>query len=208
MRAAVSFFYNMKTIYRYRTVKLQVLTVAVLNWPPIIFTEKSEKSRLLKNYYRLRYKMSGGSFGSRNDMISDKFNAVAKNQIFTEMVRREMKNVGKVGKFSINPNKMDYLPLKPTQLDPVALQKQLDAPAEDLKMDPELSKKIADSKKTPQEKNKWPVTSAQRLGWLWQEGVKEHEADARWNQSLSSCAETRYAKAYVMMSGKSPYAAN
>ena len=152
--------------------------------------------------------MSGGSFGSRNDMISDKFNAVAKNQIFKEMVRREMKNVGKIGKFSINPNKMDYLPLKPTQLDPVALQKQLDAPAEDLKMDPELSKKIADSKKTPQEKNKWPVTSAQRLGWLWQEGVKEHKGDARWNQSLSSCAETRYAKAYVMMSGKSPYAAN
>ena len=199
----------MKTIYRYRTVKLQVLTVAVLNWPPIIFTGKiAVTQKLLHQVQVKRYKMSGGSFGSRNDMISDKFNAVAKNQIFTEMVRREMKNVGKVGKFSINPNKMDYLPLKPTQLDPVALQKQLDAPAEDLKMDPELSKKIADSKKTPQEKNKWPVTSAQRLGWLWQEGVKEHEADARWNQSLSSCAETRYAKAYVMMSGKSPYAAN
>ena len=152
--------------------------------------------------------MSGGSFGSRNDMISDKFSAVAKNQIWTECVSREKKIPILQGKFSINPAKMMYLPLKPSQLHPGELQKQLESPITDANMDPELSKKIADARKTPQEKNKWPVTSAQRIGWMWKEGVTEHEDDKKWNQSLSSCAETRYAKAYVMMSGKSPYAAN
>ncbi len=153
--------------------------------------------------------MSGGSFGSRSDMISDKFNAVAKNQIWAECVRREKKSTDNMleGKFSINPNKLDYLPLKPTQLDPVELQKALDDDS-DIKMDPELSKKIADSKRLPQEKTKWPMTSNQIIGWMWKEGVKEHEDDKKWSQSLSSCAETRYAKAYVMMSGKSPYASN
>jgi len=152
--------------------------------------------------------MSGGSFGSRNDMISSKFNAVAKNQIWAECVRRETKGLPKLeGKFSVNPNKLVYMPLKPTQLNPYELQKTLDSGSE-AHMDPELSKKIEDSRKTPQEKSKWPMTANQRIGWLWKEGVKEHEDDKKWSQSLSSCAETRYAKAYVMMSGKSPFAAN
>ena len=87
-----------------------------------------------------------GSFGSRNDMISDKFNAVAKIKIFTEMVQREKKNMKINGKFSVNPKSLVYLPLKPTQLDPVQLQKQLDAPDDSSTMDPELTKKIADSR--------------------------------------------------------------
>jgi hypothetical protein len=152
--------------------------------------------------------MSGGSFGSRNDMISSKFNAVAKNQIWAECVRRETKGLPpNEGTFSVNPNKLDYMPLKPTQLDPFALQRTLDSGSQ-AQMDPELSKKIEDSRKTPQEKSKWPMTASQRIGWLWQEGVKEHEADKKWSQSLVSCDETKYAKAYVMMSGKSPFAAN
>jgi hypothetical protein len=148
-----------------------------------------------------------GSFGSRNDMISDKFNAVAKIKIFTEMVQREKKNMKINGKFSVNPKSLVYHPLKPTQLDPVQLQKQLDAPDDSSKMDPELTKKIADSRKTPQEKNKWPITSSERIGWLWKEGVKEHKDDKRWKKPLASCEETKYAKAYVMSMGKSPYAA-
>jgi hypothetical protein len=122
-------------------------------------------------------------------------------------VARERQGTILQGKFSVNPNKLDYLPLKPTQLDPVQLQKTLDDDSA-IVMDPELSKKIADARKTPQEKTKWPMTSNQKIGWMWKEGVTQFEGDRKWSASLASCAETKYAESYYMMAGKSPYASN
>lgn len=125
------------------------------------------------------------------------------------MLRREAKQIPKEGKFTVNPNKLEYLCQKPTQLDPVKLQTLLDQdPAErnETEEERELKTKIAEAQRTPQEKSKWPMTANQTLGWMWKEGLDGYAADKRWSQPLSSCAETRYAKAYVMMSGKSPYA--
>jgi hypothetical protein len=153
--------------------------------------------------------MSGGSFGSRNDMISSKFNAIAKNKIWREILERERKQAPTHGKFNVNPKKLLTLTAKCHHINPMELQKEVE-------MDPdsreetdearELREKMEESLRPPQEKSKWPMTSNQTLGWMWQEGQDNYNQNKRWNQSLSSCEETRYAKAYVMMSGKSPYA--
>ena len=152
--------------------------------------------------------MSGGSFGSRNDMISSKFNAIAKNQIWREILMRERKQAPTHGKFTINPKKLDTLTAKCHHINPVELQKDVEdlGTREETDEARELREKMEESLRTPQEKSKWPMTSSQTLGWMWQEGQDNYKQNQRWNQSLSSCEETRYAKAYVMMSGKSPYA--
>ena len=100
-------------------------------------------------------------------------------------------------------------PLKPTQLDPVKLQKMLDATEDESKDDDlnkELRAKLARAKLAPQEKSRWPMTASQTVGWMWKDGMDEYKADLKWKSSMKTCEEVRYAQSYVMMSGKSPYA--
>ena len=148
------------------------------------------------------------SFGSRNDMISSKFNAIAKNKIWREILKRENKQVPAERHFTINPNKLGTLTAKCHHINPVELQRDSDGQgsAGESEEAKELRMRMEDALRAPQEKSKWPMTSNQTLGWMWQEGQDNYIRNKRWNQSLSSCEETRYAKAYVMMSGKSPYA--
>lgn len=122
---------------------------------------------------------------------------------------RERKTVTTQGAFTINPKRLDTLTQKPQHINPMKLQQEVSADQSE-KIEKaearELRLKMEESLRTPQEKSKWPMTSNQTLGWMWKEGVENFKHNKRWNQSLSSCEETRYAKAYVMMSGKSPYA--
>ena len=150
-----------------------------------------------------------GGFGGRNDMISSKFNEVQRDYIRKEMLQRE-KNLIKISEnFNINPKKMseNTYPLKPNQMDPYKLQSLLrTTDAKNDTTDPEMKEKIRRSNMMPQERDKYPRTSNDVVGWFYEKGAEQRKRDLKWFQNLNRSDEVKYAESYIMMAGKSPYA--
>ena len=66
----------------------------------------------------------------------------------------------------------------------------------------ELRKSLRESSRPPKQKNPWAMTAAQDYGWY----AEEAKRDRKYVNPKKTCAETRYATAYVRAMGKSPYA--
>lgn len=155
-----------------------------------------------------RANMSGG-FGGRNDMISSKFDPVSRDFIQREMLKKENECIKLSENFSINPKTLHLqtYTLKPTEIDPMATLKMLaNSDAANDCSDPDLKKKLDKAAAMPQDKNKFPQTAAETIGWFWKEGREDRKLDQKWFQPLNKCEESKYAEAYAMMTGKSPYA--
>ena len=153
--------------------------------------------------------MASGGFGGRNDMISSKFDAVSRDFIMREMLKRENACMKISENFNLNPKTLELntYPLKPSQMDPYKLQQLLrNTNADDDCTDPELKEKLQRASMMPQEKNRFPMTASQTVGWFWKEGREDRKKDMKWFQPLNRSEEVKYAEAYVMMTGKSPYA--
>ena len=153
--------------------------------------------------------MSGGGFGGRNDMISSKFDAVSRDFIMREMLKRENASLRISENFNVNPKTLENstFTLKPSQVNPYELQKLLRSTTEqDDCNEPELKEKLKRARMAPQEKSKYPMTASQTVGWFWKEGRDDRKNDMKWFQPLNRSEEVKYAEAYVMMTGKSPYA--
>nr|ADI21420.1 hypothetical protein [uncultured gamma proteobacterium HF0010_26J14] len=150
-----------------------------------------------------------GGFGGRNDMISSKFNEVQRDYIRKEMLKRENSLIKISENFNINPKKMseNTYTSKPSQVDPYKLQHLLRTTnAEDDTSDPEMKEKIARANMMPQERDKYPRTSNDVVGWFYKKGAEQRKKDLKWFQNLNRCDEVKYAESYIMMAGKSPYA--
>lgn len=154
--------------------------------------------------------MASGGFGSKNEMISSAFNPIQKMAILRDVIEREKRTQSISSEFHINPSSIakNRVPKKPMAYNPFELTEML-RNEEKCKAhsDPELQRLIEESNQLPTEKYKWPMTANQVIGWQADEGVEEYKKDKKWSSSLNKCEEVKYAESYVMMSGKSPYAA-
>jgi len=181
----------------------QLLIVAAAKW--IISTH------FLPTFYTpsVRERKMSGGFGGRNDMISSKFDPVSRDFIQREMLKKENACIKLSENFSVNPKTLPLqtYTLKPTEIDPMATLKMLaNSDAANDCSDPDLKKKLDKAAAMPQDKNKFPQTAAETIGWFWKEGREDRKLDEKWFQPLNKCEESKYAEAYAMMTGKSPYA--
>ena len=106
--------------------------------------------------------------------LGSNFNPVQANQIWAETLKKEKACLKFSENFRVNPQAISRatIPPKPCQVDPFALAEKLRTtdPSQDSAADPEIEEIMKASMRPPQEKFKFPMTGAQRIGWSWKTG--------------------------------------
>ena len=138
-----------------------------------------------------------------------KMDAVAANKIWAETLKREKACIRINEDFRVNPKllKRNRLPKNPTKSNPFELVETANSEeAKDPYHDPQLKKSIEQAQLPPQKKYRWPMTSAQMLGWSWKEGMEDHADSRKWLATHKQSEIVKYAENYCLAFGKSPYA--
>ena len=134
-------------------------------------------------------KTAGRDFG----MISSKFDAVQRNQIWTEILENEKKSYRPFTSWKVNAEKIAITAPKPHDFDPNEAYRLVDEKKS-------RNEGIADADRG-KPKRVVPLAMSEDYGFFALEAKKEK----RWLFPKSSCEETRYADSYFEMARVSPY---
>ena len=144
---------------------------------------------------------SRDGMGSKADMISSKFNEVARNEIWREHVHKEDRRPRDQAPFQINPHNLVAMCPKPNQTDPAQISK---ASAEQT---PEMAELAA---KLERKRGMGGVTEleSEETGYFADRALLagRFKTNRRWYKGKSSCDITQYADRYTTSFGSNPFA--
>ena len=137
------------------------------------------------------------------DPITKERNYVAETTILTQIIEKENKNAVLYDKYNINPKRLAFVTEKPNAKPLEGSNAQTtDMDSRNLReLDDNLTKTIARFNDVPKNKQKYPVTNAQEIGWFHE--LKDVDPVMRYAKVRSK--DTKFDESYVIAKGHSQF---